>query len=70
MARITSQGLKAMALLVVLLWGCILFERSLISTANRTSYEALREIRTLRWKRNAEPVSVPLPRRPARPALG
>lgn len=47
-ARITSNGLAAIALLVTALWGCILTEHSITRSARRTEVEALNELRIIR----------------------
>jgi hypothetical protein len=47
-ARITSQGLAAIALLVAALWGCILAENSLTRSASYTRNASLNELRKLR----------------------
>jgi hypothetical protein len=47
-ARITSQGLAAIALLVAVLWGCILAENSISRNAYRTRLTAFNELRVLR----------------------
>jgi len=60
-ARITSQGLAAIALLVAALWGCILAENSITRTAGVTRRASLHELRVLKsglHKVNA-PVSSP-----------
>jgi hypothetical protein len=62
MAKITGQGLCAMAVLVVFLWGCLLLERSTVEKARYEQYRALEEIRSLRMMRRAEPASVPVQR--------
>jgi hypothetical protein len=47
-ARITSQGLAAIALLVAVLWGCILAENSISRSAYLTRLTTLNELRQLR----------------------
>ena len=72
-AKITGQGLRAIAVLVFLLWGCIFLEHSMVRRANIEACRALRAIRALQMKRHTEPASVPRFRpspAPARPALG
>jgi hypothetical protein len=48
LARITSQGLAAIALLVAALWGCILAENSITRSASLTRIASLQELRMLR----------------------
>lgn len=70
--RITGQGLKSIAMLVALLWGCIIGEHVIVKKANMEVYRALRDIRSLQMQKRAEPVLAPRPRipHPVRPTLG
>jgi len=64
-ARITSQGLVVIALLVAALWSCILAENSLERSAAITRQASLQELRMLRT--GMRKVNVPLPAwRPAK----
>ena len=47
-ARITGQGLVAIALLVVILWGCILAESSISRRAYVTRLTTFHELQQLR----------------------
>lgn len=47
-ARITTQGLAVIALLVAALWGCILAENSLNRSAQLMRLASLSELRMLR----------------------
>ncbi len=71
-ARITSQGLAAIAGLVVLLWTCFIAEQLIIRNARTEYSRALHDIRMLRLKSRPEPVSAPGIRipRPKRPKVG
>jgi hypothetical protein len=69
LAKITRQGLISIAVLVVILWGCILVERSMSRNARMDTYRALRQIRYLKFKRHVEPAAQPAPR-PTSPSLG
>lgn len=71
-AKITEQGLTAIAIMVALLWGCLLSERLIVKHANSEVTRTIREIRLMQLRRRSQPVSVPAPRspRPVRPALG
>lgn len=69
-ANITGQGLCVIAILVALLWGCLIGERVIVSRANTEARQALRQVRLLKLKRQVEPASAPLPLRPHRPSLG
>ena len=75
LAKITRQGLLSIAILVAILWACILTERRITATSRIETYRALRDMRYLRFKRRVEPTSEPLPAPPAsapsiRPVLG
>lgn len=58
-ARITKQGLAAIAILVAILWGCILAERYLTHTAQLETYRTLRRMRHLKLKQHIEPADQP-----------
>jgi hypothetical protein len=60
-AKITKQGLTAIAILVVILWGCLLTERHLTRKSQFETYRALRQIRYLKLKRHVEPATQPAP---------
>jgi len=60
-AKITRQGLVSIAILVALLWGCILTERALTRNSKIETYRALRQIRYLKFRRQVEPASQPEP---------
>jgi hypothetical protein len=59
-AKITRQGLTSIAILVVILWGCLFAERYLTRTAQMETYRALRQIRYLKLKRHVEPATHPV----------
>jgi hypothetical protein len=62
-ARITSQGLVAIALLVAALWGCILAENSITRSARMTGLSSLHELRLLRNSVRKVSTPAPLPER-------
>jgi hypothetical protein len=68
-ARITGAGMAAVAVLVAILWSCILVEHLIVQRANRELAQAMTEIRLLQKKR-VEPTSTPVPRHSAKPAIG
>ena len=70
-AKITGQGLAAIALSVVLLWACFIGERVIRRHANARTTQVLREIRQLQRERGIRPVLVPAPsmHRPANSTL-
>jgi hypothetical protein len=47
-AKITGQGLAAIAVLVCLLWGCLLAERSTVARARAETIETMRALRHMR----------------------
>ncbi len=71
-AKITGQGLTLIALMVALLWGCIIGEQVIVRKANFEYYRALRDVQLMQMKKRAEPASAPAPKppRPARPTFG
>jgi hypothetical protein len=68
-AKITREGLVTIAVLVAILWGCILGERILTRNTSLETYRVMRQIRYLKFKRHIEPASEPAPAAP-RPSLG
>ena len=68
-AKITREGLMSIAVLVAILWGCILAERILTRNTRMETYRVMRQIRYLKFKRHIEPASRPSPS-PTTPSLG
>jgi hypothetical protein len=64
-ARITGQGLASIAILVTLLWTCIIGERLISRHAARGAEQVMRSMRELRFKTRHEPAAAPV--RPSRP---
>jgi hypothetical protein len=60
-ARITSQGLIAIALLVAALWACILAEHSITRSARLTGASSLQELQLLRSTIRKVNTPAPLP---------
>ena len=70
-AKITREGLVTIAVLVAILWGCILTERVLSRNTSIETYRVLRQIRYLKFKLHVEPASNPgPPLRSLRPIVG
>ena len=70
-ARISGAGLSVIAMLVVLLWTCILGEHFIVQRANRELSGAMTRIRLLQKKRVGPiPVSAPAPGHSAAPVIG
>lgn len=71
LAKITREGLVTIAVLVAILWGCILSERVLTRHTTLETYRALRQIRYLKFRRHIEPAAQPGPGSPSlRPVVG
>ena len=71
-AKITGQGLAAIALSVALLWGFFVGERLTMRHARREQARVIRELQQLQRFHRTEPVSVPAPHipRPERITVG
>jgi hypothetical protein len=71
-ARITGQGLTSIAILVMLLWVCVIGERVIVDRANAETTEALRAMRSLQLKNRQQPAATPIhaPLRRLHPDLG
>ena len=69
LAQITRQGLIAIAVLVAILWSCVLTERRITRNSRIETYRALRDIRILKFKRHIEPVAHPK-QAPSAPSTG
>jgi hypothetical protein len=69
--KITGQGLAAIALSVVVLWGCFIAERLMVMHARREFSRTIQQNRALKTKRLAEPASRPDMKfhQPIRPAI-
>ena len=68
-ARITTPGLTAMALSVMLLWSCLISEQVLVRRAMREQARVLREMNILRQRQRSMPAQAPLPQRPRPPRV-
>ena len=62
-AKITGQGLAAIALSVALLWACLIGERLLVSQTLAQRAQLMRELHQMQRDRGTQPVSTPV--RPA-----
>ena len=68
-AKITREGLVSIAVLVAILWGCILGERILTRNTTIETYRVMRQLRYMKFKRHIEPASRPAANPPS-PSLG
>ena len=71
-AKITGQGLAAIALSVGLLWACFIGERLTVKQASAQQALVMRELQQMQRSRRTEPASYPVPRvrHPQRATLG
>jgi hypothetical protein len=65
--QITKAGLGAISVLVLVLWGCLAAEHSLLRQSRMEQYRVMRDIRQLKLRRVMEPASHPVPFRPPTP---
>jgi hypothetical protein len=65
-AKITGQGLFAIACSVALLWGCLIGERAMLRSAATERVRVLREIEQLQRKSHPAPAIAPMPARTRR----
>jgi len=69
--RTTGPGLATIAVLTIILWGCILAEHWTVAHARADAYRALSEIRALQLKKHIVPAAAPVrPQREVRPEIG
>jgi hypothetical protein len=59
LAKITGQGLVAIALSVALLWGCVLGEHAMMRKALQERAQVMRQV--VRAPRGTQPVFAPRP---------
>ena len=57
-AKITGQGLTSIAILVALLWTCVIGERLIVRRAHASAAETLRAMRRLEVKNRRTPADV------------
>ena len=60
-AKITGQGLAAMALSVALLWACLVSERLILNRSYAERAQVMRELRRMQLLHRTVPASVPMP---------
>ena len=58
-ARITGQGLTSIAILVALLWTCLICQRVILGRANAGAAQVMRAMRELRLKNRRQPAAAP-----------
>jgi hypothetical protein len=62
-AKITGQGLAAIALSVALLWGCLISEQVMLNHSYERRAEVMRQLRQLKLLNRTQPASTPAPAR-------
>jgi len=58
-AKITGQGLMSIAILVALLWTCLICQRVTLRRANAGAAQVMRAMRELRLKNRRQPAAAP-----------
>jgi len=66
-AKITGQGLTSIAIVVALLWTCVIGERLIRGSAAAEAAQVMRDMRQLRLKNRQLPAAAPARPRPVRP---
>ena len=69
LAKITGTGLTWIAVLVVVLWACILGEHLIVQRANQEFTQTMLEIRRLQVRKGAQPASTPIMQHLTRPTI-
>jgi hypothetical protein len=65
-AKITGQGLAAIAASVALLWGCFVGEHLILNRTHVRRAQVIRELRQMQLLHGTQPVSTPQPDNPHR----
>ncbi|HYW48265.1 MAG TPA: hypothetical protein VE959_35705 [Bryobacteraceae bacterium] len=65
-AKITGQGLAAIAVSVAFLWACVIGQRSMLREAYSERVRVMREVQLLQRRQQPVPVSLPSPHRAPR----
>jgi len=59
-AKITGQGLTSIAILVALLWTCVICQHVVLGRATADAAQVMRAMRELRLKNRREPAAAPV----------
>jgi hypothetical protein len=59
-ARITGQGLAAIALSVALLWACLIGERLILKRSTARRAQVMHQLRQMQLRNNTQPASTPV----------
>jgi len=60
-AKITGQGLTSIAILVALLWTCVISQRVILGRATGGAAQVVRAMRELRLQNRRQPAATPAP---------
>jgi hypothetical protein len=66
-AKITGQGLTAIALSVALLWSCFVGEHLILNRTYAERAQVIRDLRQMQRERRTQPASTPMPAHSPRP---
>jgi hypothetical protein len=69
-AKITVPGLASIAILVAVLWICVISQRVMLGRANAGTAEVVRAMRELRMRNQHLPAAAPAHARRLHPAVG
>ncbi len=69
-AKITGQGLAAIALSVALLWACLLGERMILNNSYAERAQVMRELRQMQLLHNTQPAAAPVFRHQPNSTIG
>jgi hypothetical protein len=58
-AKITGQGLTSIAILVALLWTCVIGEHLIVGRAIAGTTQVMRDMRDLQLKKRRQPAATP-----------
>lgn len=60
-AKITGQGLAAIALSVALLWSCFVGEHLILNRTYAQRAQVMRDLHQMQQRHNTQPASTPMP---------
>jgi hypothetical protein len=63
-AKITGEGLAAIALSVGLLWSCFVGERLILNRSYAHRTQVMRDLRQMQLRNRTQPASTPMPVHP------
>jgi hypothetical protein len=69
-AKITGQGLAAIAASVALLWACFVGERVILNQSYACRAQVIRDLRQMQLRHTEQPVSLPAVPHPSHSTVG